>query len=104
MRLIILTLACKELLISDRCHVRFATLVDRKRGVRDGIKYTLTNLKIVRQGIARTHGWIELPPTVPASSSHRSSTVHLSRRETGQQLLLIAGKYLSAAAVLYRAS
>ena len=23
-----------------RCHVRFATLVDKKRGVRDDIKYT----------------------------------------------------------------
>ena len=33
------TLACKGLLISDRCHVRFATLVDKKRGVRDDIKY-----------------------------------------------------------------
>ena len=40
MRLIILTLPCKGLLISDRCHVRFATLVDKKRGVRDDIKYT----------------------------------------------------------------
>ena len=45
MRLIILTLACKGLLISDRRHVRFATLVDKKRGVRDDIKYTWTNLK-----------------------------------------------------------
>ena len=35
---IILTLACKGFLISDRCHVRFATLVDKKRGVRDDIK------------------------------------------------------------------
>ena len=26
--------------ISDRCHVRFATMVDKKRGVRDDIKYT----------------------------------------------------------------
>ena len=26
--------------ISDRCHVRFATNVDKKRGVRDDIKYT----------------------------------------------------------------
>ena len=38
MRLIILTLACKGLLISDRCHVRFATLVEKKRGVRDDIR------------------------------------------------------------------
>ena len=38
MRLIIVTLACKGLLISDRRHVRFATLVDKKRGVRDDIK------------------------------------------------------------------
>ena len=29
MRLIILTLVCKGLLISDRCHVRFATLVEK---------------------------------------------------------------------------
>ena len=71
MRLIILTLACKGLLI----HVRFATLVEKKRGVRDDIKYTLINLKFVRLGIARTHGWVELAPTVPTSSSHRSSTV-----------------------------
>ena len=35
-----LNLACKGLLISDRCHVRFATLVEKKRGVRDEIKYT----------------------------------------------------------------
>ena len=40
MRFIILTLECKGLLISDMCHVRFATLVDKKRGVRDDIKYT----------------------------------------------------------------
>ena len=40
MQLIILTLACKRLLISDRCHVRFATLYEKKRGVRDDIKYT----------------------------------------------------------------
>ena len=39
MRLIILTLACKGLLVSDRCRVRFATLVDKKRGVRDYIRY-----------------------------------------------------------------
>ena len=71
----VLTLACKGLLISDRCHVRFATLVEKKRGVRDDIKYTWTNLKIVRLGIPRTHGWVELVPTVPSSSSHRSSTV-----------------------------
>ena len=38
MRLTILTLACKGLLIRVRCHVRFATLVDKKRGVRDDIK------------------------------------------------------------------
>ena len=35
-----ITLACKGLLISDRCHVHFATLVGKKRGVRDDIKYT----------------------------------------------------------------
>ena len=68
MWLIILTL---ELLISDRCHVRFATLVDKKRGVPDDMKYTCINLKIVRQGIARTHGWVELATTVPTSSSHQ---------------------------------
>ena len=40
MRLIIIfTLAYKGLLISDRCHVRFATLVEKERGVRDDIKY-----------------------------------------------------------------
>ena len=33
MRLIILTLVCRGLLISDRRHVRFATLVDKKCGV-----------------------------------------------------------------------
>ena len=26
--------------VIDQCHVRFATLVDKKRGVRDDIKYT----------------------------------------------------------------
>ena len=40
MQLIILTLACKGFVISDMCHVRFATLVDKKCDVRDGIKYT----------------------------------------------------------------
>ena len=75
MRLIILSLACIGFLISDRCHVRFATLVDNKRDVRDDIEYTWTNLKIVRLGIARTHGWVELAQTVPTSSSQRSSTV-----------------------------
>ena len=79
MRLIILTLACKGFLISDRCHVRFAILVDKKRDVHDDIKYTLTNLKIVRLGIARTHGWVELAPTVPTSSSQQSSTVFSSQ-------------------------
>ena len=75
MRLIILTLACKGFLTSDRCHVRFATLVEKKRGVSDDIKYTCIDLKIVRLGIARTHVWVELAPMVPTSSSHRSSTV-----------------------------
>ena len=28
------------LLVIDKCHVRFATLVEKKRGVRDDIKYT----------------------------------------------------------------
>ena len=69
-----LTLPCKGLLISDRCHVRFATLVD-KNVVSVMTKYTQTSLKIVRLGIARTHGWVEHAPTVPTSSSHRSSTV-----------------------------
>ena len=54
--------------------MRFATLVDNKRDVRDDIEYTRTNLKIVRLGIARTHGWVELAQTVPTSSSQRSST------------------------------
>ena len=53
----------------------FATLVDNKRGVCDDIKYTWTNLRIVRLGIPRTHGWVELASTVPTSSSNRSSTV-----------------------------
>ena len=48
----------------------------KKCGVRDDIKYTWTNLKIVRLGIARTHGWVELAPMVLMSSSHRSSTVN----------------------------
>ena len=57
--------------------MRFANLVEKKktRGVRDDIKYTCTNLKIVRLGIARTHGWVELALMVPTSSSHQSSTV-----------------------------
>ena len=56
--------------------MRFANLVEKKKhGVRDDIKYTCTNLKIVRRDIARTHGWVELAPMVPTSSSHRSSTV-----------------------------
>ena len=53
MRLIILTLACKGLLISDMCHVRFATLVDKKRGVRDDIK----------MGRTRTDGPDEFEPS-----------------------------------------
>ena len=41
MQLIILTLACKGLLFNDRCHVRFATLVEKKkRGVREDLRYT----------------------------------------------------------------
>ena len=40
MRLIILSLACIGFLISDRCHVRFATLVDNKGDVRYDIEYT----------------------------------------------------------------
>ena len=50
----------------------------KKRGVRDDIKYTCTNLKVVRLDIARTHGWVELAPMVPTSSSHRSSTVYVN--------------------------
>ena len=57
--------------------MHFATLVEKQRGVRDDIKCTRTNLKIVRLGIAQTHGWVELAPTVPTSSSHRSSTVNI---------------------------
>ena len=74
-----LTLACKGLLNSDRCHVRFATLVDKKRGVHDDIKYTLTNLKIVRLGMARTHRWVKLAPTVPMSLSHRVRLIQVSQ-------------------------
>ena len=55
--------------------MRFATLVDNKRDVRDDLRVHITNLKIVRLGIARTHGWVELAQTVPTSSSQRSSTV-----------------------------
>ena len=76
MRLIILTLACKGLLISVTCALQLWS--KKKRGVRDDIKYTRTNLKIVRLGITRTHGWVELAPTAPTSSSHRSSTVHVA--------------------------
>ena len=36
----------------------------------------MNHLKIVRLGIARTHGWIELAPTVPTSSSQRGLTVY----------------------------
>ena len=57
MRLIIVTVACKGLLISDRRHVHFATLVDKKRGVRDDIKYTWTNLKN-RQARYRSNTWM----------------------------------------------
>ena len=39
------TLARKGLLISDRYHVRFATLVEKKLGVRDDIKYTGNQLE-----------------------------------------------------------
>ena len=56
--------------------MRLATLVEKKRGVRDDIKYICTNLKIVTLGMARTHGWVELAPMVPTSSCHRSSTVY----------------------------
>ena len=77
MRLIILTLACKGSLISDRFTCALQLWSKKKRGVGDDIKYTWTNLKIVRLGIARTHGWVELAPTVPTSSSHRSSTVYI---------------------------
>ena len=57
----------------------------KKRGVCDDIENTCTNLKIVRLGIARTHGWVELAPMVPTSSSHRSSTVpHLTQDTNGK--------------------
>ena len=71
----------QRVLISNRCHVRFATLVEIKKkcGVRDDINYTCTSLKIVRLGIARTHGWVELSPMVPMSLSHRSSTVLIKK-------------------------
>ena len=60
----------------------------KKRGVRDDIlKYTWTNLKIVRLCIARTHGWVELGPTVPTSSSHRSSTVTTFRMSITSSVL-----------------
>ena len=80
MRLIILILACRGLLISDRCHVRFANLVEKtKRGVHDDRKYTCTNLKIVSLGTDLTHGWVELAPMVLTSSSYRSLTVYVSQ-------------------------
>ena len=68
--------------------MRYATLVDKKRGVRDDIKYTLTNLKIIRLGIARTHGWVKLTPTVQTSSSHRSLTVNGLQAHLVQTFLL----------------
>ena len=52
---------------------------NKKRGVRDDTRshkvHMNLNLKIVRLGIARTHGWVELALRVPTSLSHRSSTV-----------------------------
>ena len=39
----------------------------------------MNQLKIVWLAIARTHGWVELAPTVPKSSSQRSSTVLTSK-------------------------
>ena len=49
--------------------MRFETLVEKKRGVLDDIKYTCTSLKNVRLGIAGTHGWVELATTVSPSLS-----------------------------------
>ena len=45
MRLIILSLACIGFLISDKCHVRFATLVDNKRDVRDDLRVHMNQLE-----------------------------------------------------------
>ena len=77
MRLIILTLACKGLLITQwQVSRALCNFGRKKRGVRDDIKYTWSNLKIVWLGIAQTHGWVKLAQTVPTSSSHQSSTVN----------------------------
>ena len=65
--------------------MRLATLVEKKRGVRDDIKYICTNLKIVTLGIARTHGWVEFAPMVPTSSSHGSSTVLYTQNKSKQK-------------------
>ena len=57
MRLIMLTLACKGLLFNDTCHVRFATLVDKKRAVRDDIKYNMNQLENF-QARYRSNTWM----------------------------------------------
>ena len=66
MRLIILTLECKGFVISDMCYVRFATLVDKKRDVRDGIKYENCQAwyrSNTWMGRTRTDGPDEFEPT-----------------------------------------
>ena len=80
--------------------MRFATLVEKKRGVRDDIKYTRTNLKIIRLGIARTHGWVELTPTVPTSSSHRSSTVIMIVQILRMCILLFCAHFINIFSIL----
>ena len=64
MRLIILSLACIGFLISDRCHVRFATLVDNKRDVRDDLRVHMNQLENC-QARYRSNTWM--------SNSHRRS-------------------------------
>ena len=62
MRLIILTLVCKGLLISDGCHMRFATLVEKKkkRGVRDDIRSHKVHMNHLenRQASYRSNTWM----------------------------------------------
>ena len=78
--------------MNDRCHVRLATLIGKNVVSMVNIKYMYTPLKMVRPGIARTHGMVELASMVPTSLSHQSSTVDVLPFQWVSTVLQIMGR------------
>ena len=93
MRLNMLTLACKGLLINDRCHVRFATLVDRN------VLFDMNQLENCQaryrsntwMGRIRTDGPDEFEPSkfdcIFSTLNRKSSEINLKRSSSKTSIL-----------------